>query len=235
MRQPGRICSPSCASAWVWPAVPDCPRREGDPIAGAYAQQKNGTDRLTKAEFVTRCTMLETMDRGDGEEFTDFVGRVLARELTLINQRRVECLASGGRAKLCNIAGVQFEADDRAVFRPDLGVFGTVNCRNCGTPVVTSNARCDRHEFRGTTVNMACIDCGTDSRDGSCIGRGPHTSLAAHRGTTALCAPCHSGTRQVPSAATPTRAMQTTRASTAACQSVKSTRGASASTTKPPE
>ena len=232
---PGAPVRPLAPALGVWPAVPDCPRRKGDPVAGAFAQQENGRNTLTKAQFFTCCTMLETMDRGDGEEFTDFVGRVLARELTLINQRRVECSASGGRAKLCNIAGVQFEADDRAVFRPDLGVFGTVNCRNCTTPFMTPNDLCDYHEAPGTSTNMACTDCGKDSRVGTCIGGGPHTSLAAHRGTTALCAPCHSGTRQVPSAATPTRAMQTTRASTAACQSGKATRGASASTTKPPE
>ena len=231
---PGASVRPLAPALGVWPAVPDCPRRKGEPVAGAYAEQEYGRNTLTKAQFLTCCTMLETMDRDEDEDFADFVRRVLARELKLIDLRRVDCLASGNRKKLCNIAGVQYEADqNRAVFRTDAGGVGTLNCRNCSTPFVAPNERCDYHEPPGTSANMACTDCGMNSRVSNCIGGGPHTSLQSHRGTTALCAPCHSGTRQGPSAATTTRAMQKTRASTAACQSAKPTRGASASTTKP--
>jgi hypothetical protein len=74
---------------------------------------------------------------------------------------------------------------------------------------------CLRHEAPGTTKGQRCVDCGEDSRSGTCPSGASHTSLQFWQSTRATCATCHSGTRKVPNAVLTTRALQITNVSTA--------------------
>jgi hypothetical protein len=133
------------------------------------------------------CQMLETMDRGDGETYRDFIQRVLDRELHLIRQYGVQCRASGGREVLCNIAGNQCQGDVKV--RLDVGVFGTVSCRNCDSPFMSPNPNCPFHEAPSTTAECRCVKCLQESRVGICIDGERHISIQNHRGTATFVLP----------------------------------------------
>ena len=135
------------------------------------------------------CEMLETMRRGDGETYRAFIQRVLDRELTLIHLWGARCRASAGKEVLCNIAGNQFSGDVKFSYRTEVGIFGTVNCWNCGSPFMVPNRTCPHHEPPGTTAQSLCTKCRGDSRDGNCSDGRPHFSIQNLRGTATFVLP----------------------------------------------
>ena len=233
----GRTRPPSLPGACDWQAVPDSTCRIGDPATGDLTEQRHpgGRRGLSRAEFFACFEVRKTFDRGAQETYIDFVGRVSEGENARIQECARDCRASAGREMCLNIVGNHGPSRGSQGSHPGAG--GEFRCLNCKLPANLPSPLCLRHEAPGTTKLQRCVDCGEESRSGTCPSGASHTSLQFWQSTRPTCATCHSGTRKVPYAVLTTRALQRTNVSTADKTSPSPTRCAAprgANTTKAP-